>query len=343
MFWMSKCCWRWWWNNWQLVARPREVPMKKEKVAKGWLSDSLQRHLIVGSGRKNLELQRHLLAFCVFGEAISNFFESFLFVRIASCPWDTDENQWKGNAPVYDIYPNCSDASWRWHMSFMNFQFEAPFLSWSKRVSIAKQTAQRAHRAFNIYFGYLKSNFQRARNSSFESWNCSWNCSLTNPKPASGNMKMAAYTKLIAKHTISSPNKHGVSMCGIFTYHFKNIDGKNVGKSTVPPTGSTTKIPAKKKTYPANHHPPPSIRVCQESVFIYTLEAPYTQGPTSLLVNIGVSWIDPNRLGREVVKRKMVMVKKMEIMVPPKRTPDFFGSSCENHVQLLFANYLFFI
>lgn len=36
-------------------------------------------------------------------------------------------------------------------------------------------------------------------------------------------------------------------MCGIFTYHFKNIDGKNVGKSTVPPTGSTTKIPAKKK------------------------------------------------------------------------------------------------
>lgn len=113
-------------------------------------------------------------------------------------------------------------------------------------------------------------------------------------------------------------------MCGIFTYHFKNIDGKNVGKSTVPPTGSTTKIPAKKKTYPANHHPPPSIRVCQESVFIYTLEAPYTQGPTSLLVNIGVSWIDPNRLGREVVKRKMVMVKKMEIMVPPKRTPDFF-------------------
>jgi len=72
-------------------------------------------------------------------------------------------------------------------------------------------------------------------------------------------MKMAAYTKLIAKHTISSPNKHGVSMCGIFTYHFKNIDGKNVGKSTVPPTGSTTKIPAKKKKHipqtTIHHHP----------------------------------------------------------------------------------------
>ena len=30
---------------------------------------------------------------------------------------------------------------------------------------------------------------------------------------------------------------------------------------------------------------------CQESAFIYTLEAPYTQGPTSLLVNTGASWM----------------------------------------------------
>ena len=127
-------------------------------------------------------------------------------------------------------------------------------------------------------------------------------------------MKMAADTQLIAKHTISSPNKNRVSMCGIFTYHFKNIDGKNVmvrmlvnisfvprdlrqnsGKKTskkhisIP---STIHFIQKIKTYPSSHHPPPSIRVCQESVFIYTLEAPYTQGPTSLLVNIGVSWID---------------------------------------------------
>ena len=32
--------------------------------------------------------------------------------------------------------------------------------------------------------------------------------------------------------------------------------------------------------------------VCQESAFIYTLEAPYTQGPTSLLVNTGASWMN---------------------------------------------------
>ena len=75
------------------------------KIRKGsnrWLTNSPQHHLIVASGSKNLELHCHLLAFCVFGEAISNFFESFLFVRIASCTWDNDQNQWKGNAPVYD-------------------------------------------------------------------------------------------------------------------------------------------------------------------------------------------------------------------------------------------------
>ena len=85
------------------MARPREVPTKKEKVAKGWRSDSLQRHLTVGSGSKNLELQRHLLGILRY----------FLFsLESPHVPRTMMRTSGKDTHPyIISTYPNCSDVS----------------------------------------------------------------------------------------------------------------------------------------------------------------------------------------------------------------------------------------
>ena len=184
-------------------------PTKKEKVAKGWLSDSLQRHFIVGSGSKNLELHRHLLGI------LRVFFVRYDRLMYLGQWWEPVERK---RTRIWSLlYPNCSDVSWRWHIVAFEFPSWSPLFWVDQSVfQLQKQTAQRATSSISIYFGYLKSNFQRARNSSFESWNWSWNCSLTNPKPASGNMKMAADTIDSKAHHIKPQQTQSIHMWHIY-------------------------------------------------------------------------------------------------------------------------------